>query len=179
MKKRSLITNETQLQKFPKCVSKFLLKSEPDLPISSISSYGGITVTKWDGIRNYQARNIQREMKIGDLCFFYHANINKKNGIYGIVEVCSEPYEDEQAHESSSRYFDPKSIPGSSKWLAVDIKLKEIWDKPVLLTELKKEILTNQNSPINQMMLFKMSRLSTQRVSQLEWDHILEIKSST
>ena len=157
--------------KVPRSGAKFLLKSEPDLPIQLFDSFPN-KIGKWDGIRNYQARNIQREMKEGDLAFFYHANIGKKNGIYGIVEVVKEAYDDEKAFDSTSPYFDPKAIPG--KWHAVDIRPVEIWSKPVLLSELKAEVERNRESPLSMMMLFKMSRLSTQRVSELEWNHIIE-----
>lgn len=161
----------SQIIKTPRTGSKFLLKSEPDLPIHAFESFPH-KIGKWDGIRNYQARNIQREMKEGDLAFFYHANIGKKNGIYGVVEVVKEAYDDEKAFDSTSPYFDAKAIPG--KWHAVDIRPVEIWSKPVLLSELKAEVERNRESPLSLMMLFKMSRLSTQRVSQLEWDHIIE-----
>lgn len=169
--KRARSDVASQIIKAPRSGSKFLLKSEPDLPIQAFDSFPN-KIGKWDGIRNYQARNIQREMKTGDLAFFYHANIGKKNGIYGVVEVVKEAYDDEKAFDSSSPYFDPKAVPG--KWLAVDIKPVEIWSEPVLLSELKAEVEKNSESPLSTMMLFKMSRLSTQRVSQLEWDHIIE-----
>jgi predicted RNA-binding protein with PUA-like domain len=167
-------TTETISSKIQRTGSKFLLKSEPDLPIQAFVDFPSMT-GKWDGIRNYQARNIQREMRIGDHAFFYHSNINKRNGIYGVVEIVSEAYDDVNAFDPKSKYYDPKAKPG--KWLANDIRLVEIWDKPVLLSELNNEIEQNKNSVLSYMMLFKMSRLSTQRVSQLEWDFIMEMRS--
>lgn len=164
----------SQMPKATRYTSKFLLKSEPDLPLTAFPDFDDMT-GKWDGIRNYQARNIQREMKVGDQAFFYHSNAKVKNGIYGIVEVVKEAYDDPKAFDPNSPYFDAKATPG--KWLAVDIKLLEIWDRPVLLSELKEEIQRHKESPISAMMLFKMSRLSTQRVSQLEWDHVLSMRS--
>lgn len=169
--KRARSELASQVVKAPRSGSKFLLKSEPDLQIQAFEKFPN-QIGKWDGIRNYQARNIQREMKEGDLAFFYHANIGKNNGIYGIVEVVKEAYDDEKAFDPTSPYYDAKATPG--KWHAVDIRPVEIWSKPVLLSELKAEVERNQESPLSTMMMFKMSRLSTQRVSQSEWDYIID-----
>ena len=172
--KRSATDGSSQILKSSRQCAKFLLKSEPDLPIQSFLDLPDQT-GQWTGIRNYQARNIQREMKSGDLAFFYHSNIKKNNGIYGIVEVVNQAYDDTLMYDATSKYYDTKAKPG--KWLTVDIKLVEIWEKPILLSTLKEEIskCNGSESPLSLMMLFKMSRLSTQRVSQLEWDHIIDM----
>jgi predicted RNA-binding protein with PUA-like domain len=169
-------TLENNASKIPRVPAKFLLKSEPTLLLSSFLNFQD-QIGRWDGIRNYQARNIQAEMRIGDLCLFYHANIKKRTGIYGIVEVAKDAYPDPLATDPASQYYDPKAI--QRRWLAVDIRLVEIWDKHILLTDLKRELEINPESPLKNMQLFKMPRLSTQRVAEEEWCHILSLKSSS
>ncbi|MFW6323030.1 MAG: EVE domain-containing protein, partial [Guyparkeria sp.] len=87
----------------------WLMKSEPDA--FSIDDLERVGTEPWDGIRNYQARNMIRdEMKPGDQAFFYHSN-TKVPGIVGIMEIVSEPKPDPTAFDPDEKYYDPKSDP--------------------------------------------------------------------
>ena len=101
-------------------VNHWLMKSEPHVyPWSQLVEDGS---THWDGVRNYQARNIMRDkMKNGDLVFFYHSNC-KPPHIAGIAKVCKEAYPDFTAQDPHSNYFDPKASPENPRWMMVDIE---------------------------------------------------------
>jgi len=101
-------------------VNHWLMKSEPHVyPWSQLVEDGS---THWDGVRNYQARNIMRDkMKNGDLVFFYHSNC-KPPHIAGIAKVCKEAYPDFTAQDPDSNYFDPKASPENPRWMMVDIE---------------------------------------------------------
>ena len=78
--------------------------------------------THWDGVRNYQARNIMRDkMKLGDMVLFYHSNC-KPPHVAGVARVCKESYPDYTAHDPTSKYFDPKSSTENPRWAMVDIE---------------------------------------------------------
>ena len=98
----------------------WLMKSEPHVyPWEQLLEDG---TTHWDGVRNYQARNLMRdEMRMGDLVLFYHSNC-KPPHIAGVARVCKEGYPDHTAQEPSSNYFDPKATPEDPRWMMVDIE---------------------------------------------------------
>ena len=98
----------------------WLMKSEPHVyPWKQLIEDGS---THWDGVRNYQARNLMRdEMSIGDLVLFYHSNC-KPPHVAGIARVCKEGYPDHTAQDPSSNYFDPKATPEDPRWMMVDIE---------------------------------------------------------
>ena len=98
----------------------WLMKSAPHVyPWKQLIEDGS---THWDGVRNYQARNMMRdEMSIGDLVLFYHSNC-KPPHVAGIAKVCKEGYPDHTAQDSSSNYFDPKATPDEPRWMMVDIE---------------------------------------------------------
>ena len=98
----------------------WLMKSEPHVyPWEQLLEDG---TTHWDGVRNYQARNLMRdEMRMGDLVLFYHSNC-KPPHVAGIARVCKEGYPDHTAQEPSSNYFDPKATPEDPRWMMVDIE---------------------------------------------------------
>jgi len=108
---------------------------------------------EWDGVRNYQARNFMREMKLGDLGFFYHSQ--KEKEIVGIVEVCAE------AHPDSSTEDD--------RWECVDIRAVKPVPKPVTLEQCKAE------PRLKDMVLLNNSRLSVQPVTEAEWKIVCDI----
>ncbi|MZR12050.1 EVE domain-containing protein [Maritimibacter sp. DP07] len=108
---------------------------------------------EWDGVRNYQARNNMREMKLGDLGFFYHS-VNEKR-IVGIVEVCAEIH--------------PDSTTDDERWECVDIKAVRALKNPVSLDMIKDE------PRLSDMVLVNNSRLSVQPVSEDEWKIVLEL----
>ncbi len=114
--------------------SYWLMKSEPHA--YSIDNLKADGVTLWDGIRNYQARNFMRKMKIGDKVFFYHSNC-KPPGIVGFMEVIDLNIIDPTQFQKESRYYDPKSSHKNPRWDCVKVKYLFKSDKFLTLPELK------------------------------------------
>jgi len=148
----------------------WLVKSEPEsFSFDDLWNSPGRT-TRWDGVRNYQARNLMRdEIKKGDLVFFYHSSTDDP-GIVGIAEVVSNAVPDETAHDPQNPHFDSRSKPENPSWYAVDIRAVEKFPRPVALRELraKPEL---QGMPLLQ----KGSRLSVQSVGAAEWNAVLAL----
>lgn len=145
----------------------WLFKSEPDaFSIDDLSAMKGKR-DHWDGIRNYQARNLMRDqMKKGDLGFFYHSSC-KVPGIVGVVEVVKESYPDHTAWDPESSYYDSKSSPENPRWLMVDVKFKKKYKEVISLQQLR-QIATLEGM----VLLQKGSRLSIQPVSKKQWETI-------
>ena len=100
----------------------WLMKSEPsEVSVDHLAARPGQTID-WFGVRNYQARNFLREMKAGDLAFFYHSSCPEP-GIAGIIEVIREAYPDPTQFDSSDPHFDPKSPKDDPRWSTVDVRL--------------------------------------------------------
>ena len=125
----------------------WLFKSEPNTWGWSDQLAKGDAGEEWDGVRNYQARNFMREMKVGDRGFFYHSL--KEKSVVGIVEVIAE------AH--------PDSTTDDPRWECVDIKAVQSVPTPVTLEQIKSD------SRLSEMVLVKNSRLSVQPVTEVEW----------
>ena len=125
----------------------------------------------WDGVRNYQARNMMRDrMRVGDQVFFYHSNCQTP-GIVGIMEVVRESYPDHTALDPQSKYFDPKSTADKPRWFMVDVKYLRHTRRVIPLAELK------QQEPLENMPLVrKGNRLSIMPVSPGEWNYILRLE---
>jgi predicted RNA-binding protein with PUA-like domain len=128
----------------------WLFKSEPDVFGWSHQVAKGMAGEEWTGVRNYQARNNMRAMKVGDLGFFYHSNIGKE--IVGIVEVIRESA--------------PDSTTDDPRWDCVMVRAVEAMPKPVSLEACKVE------PGLEQMALVKNTRLSVQPVRADEWQII-------
>ncbi len=128
-------------------MSYWLFKSEPSTWSWDDQVGKGDRGEEWDGVRNYQARNFMREMKLGDRGFFYHSQ--KEKAVVGIVEVCAE------AH--------PDSTTDDDRWDCVDIKAVRPFGNPVTLDQIKADL------RLEQMMLVRNSRLSVQPVTPDEW----------
>jgi len=144
----------------------WLMKSEPD--VFGIDDLKEVKVEPWDGVRNYQARNMMRDdMKKGDLVFFYHSNTDVP-GIVGIMEVVNEGYPDHTAFDPEAKYYDPKSDPDNPRWYMVDVKFKKKLKRTISLAELK------ETAEIEDMPLVrKGNRLSIMPVTKQQWDFIL------
>lgn len=98
------------------------MKSEPsEVSIDHLAAKPGQTVD-WFGVRNYVARNFLRDMKLGDLAFFYHSSCPEP-GIAGIVSVVREAYPDPTQFDPADGHFDPKSPQDAPRWSTVDVKL--------------------------------------------------------
>ncbi|WP_273521998.1 EVE domain-containing protein [Rhodosalinus sediminis] len=125
----------------------WLFKSEPDAWSWDDQVAKGDAGEEWDGVRNYQARNMMREMAAGDRGFFYHSQTEK--AVVGIVEVIAE------AH--------PDSTADDPKWDCVDVKAVRPFARPVTLAEIKAE------PRLSEMALVRRPRLSVQPVTEEEW----------
>ena len=126
-------------------------------------------IEPWDGIRNYQVRNMMRdEMKRGDQAFFYHSSC-KDPGIVGVMEIVSEAYPDPTAFDVSHKHFDPKSDPNNPRWLLVDVCFKEKLSQTLTLTELR-----TKKSLAAMKLLQRGCRLSITPVSKKEWNTVLQ-----
>ncbi len=125
----------------------------------------------WDGVRNYQARNLMKTMRVGDLAFFYHSVV-KPQVITGIVRIVREAYPDPTQFDPNSPYYDPKSTPENPRWVAVDIQYVTDVLPPITREELK-TIPELQNM----VLLKKGSRLSIQPVTPEEWQIILGMRN--
>ena len=127
--------------------SYWLLKSEPDVWSIDQQKKAGAKGAPWDGVRNYQAAKNLRNMKKGDLCFFYHSNIGKE--IVGTVEIIKEAFLDKT---------DQKGI-----FVAVQVRFKEKLKKSITLENIKK------NRNLSHLALIKQSRLSVMPIDSKSW----------
>ena len=113
----------------------WLMKSEPDA--YSIDDLERDGREPWDGIRNYQARNMMRDdMRVGDEAFFYHSAC-KEPAIVGVMKIASEPYPDPTQFDPESKYYDPKSKEEDPRWCLVDVEFVRKLSSPLSLRELK------------------------------------------
>jgi len=150
----------------------WLLKSEPDaFSIDDLRNMPG-KKDHWDGIRNYQARNMMRDdMKKGDMAFFYHSSCPVP-GIVGTVEIVREAYDDFTALDPKSNYYDPKASEDNPRWCMVDVKYRKKFKEIITLAALK------QNKKLGAMTLLKKgNRLSIMPVSAKEWTAILAMSN--
>lgn len=151
----------------------WLMKSEPDVyGIEHLKAMPGQT-DHWDGVRNYQARNMMRDqMKEGDQVFFYHSNC-KEPGIVGIMEVVREGYVDHTAFDPDEKYYDPKSDPENPRWYMVDVRYLRDLKRPITLQELKQY----GDGPLADFPLLRRgNRLSIMPVTEQQWDFILSLE---
>jgi predicted RNA-binding protein with PUA-like domain len=146
----------------------WLFKSEPDE--YSIEDLKRDKKCLWEGVRNYQARNIMRDKcQEGDIILYYHSS-TKHTGIYGLAEVSKTGVADPSQFNKKSSYFDEKSTKENPRWICVEVKFKEILSRPLLREELK------ENKKLGEMMLLKKgSRLSIQPVTENEFNEILKM----
>ena len=125
----------------------WLIKSEPNVWSIEQQKKVGAKGTTWDGVRNYQAANNLKQMKKGDLCFFYHSNIGKE--IVGIVEVIR------------TAFIDPSDK--QTRFVAVQVKYKRALKKSISLEDIKK------NKDLQHLLLIKQSRLSVMPIDSKSW----------
>lgn len=145
----------------------WLMKSEPDsYSIDDLQRDGS---EPWDGVRNYQARNFMRDMKVGDLALFYHSNA-KPPGVAGVCRISKEAYPDPTQFDRKSRYYDPKSTRESPRWSLVDVSFVEKFDDEISLPVLKD---TPQLDGMR--VTQKGARLSVQPVDKKHFKHVLKM----
>ncbi|MEW6647984.1 MAG: EVE domain-containing protein [Pseudomonadota bacterium] len=149
----------------------WLMKSEPDVfGIDHLANRPKQT-EHWDGVRNYQARNMLRDqMQVGDQVFFYHSNC-KVPGIVGIAEIVRAGYPDHTARNPEGKYYDPKSTEDKPIWYMVDVRLVRKLKRTISLEELK------QRAELADMPLVRRgNRLSVMPVAPQEWEAILALE---
>lgn len=149
----------------------WLLKTEPEtFGIEHLINSPKQT-TAWEGVRNYQARNMMRDkMRKGDLAFFYHSSCAIP-GIVGIVEIVKEAYPDPSALNDKSPYYDPKSDADNIRWCMVDVKLVKKFSHIIPLSELK------EHKDLADMQLLKKgNRLSILPITEKQWKIIVNMR---
>ena len=133
----------------------WLMKSEPNVWSIDQQKKAGTKGAPWDGVRNHQAAKNLKNMKKGDLCFFYHSNIGKE--IVGIVEVIKTAFVDPTDKEK--------------KFVAVQVRFKKALNRPVSLENIK------NNPYLNDLPLIKQSRLSVMPINTKSWKIILKMSN--
>ena len=148
----------------------WLFKSEPTAYSFSHLLSEEDQTAEWDGVRNYQARNLLRdEVKAGDGVLFYHSS-TVSTAVVGTARVVRGGYPDETAWGPKSKHPDPKSTPDNPIWFMVDIKADQEFARPVTLKEIK------ANPRLENMLLVRRGmRLSIQPVAKDEWDEIVAL----
>lgn len=146
----------------------WLMKSEPDE--FSIEDLRELQQGRWDGVRNYQARNFLRQMEEGEQFFFYHSSCAVP-AIAGIGRITRSAYPDPTALDPDSPYFDPKANATKNPWSAVDVGFVELFERPLTLERLKTE------PDLAEMPLVKKgNRLSVMPVEAAQWQAILALR---
>ena len=140
----------------------WILKTEPaECSLDDIRDASG-GVMRWDGIRNYQARNNLRAMRVGDICLVYHSS-SREAGITGSAEVVREAYPDPAQFDPRSDYFDAAASVDAPRWLAVDIRYRGRHARPVNASRLREE------AGLEGLALLRQGRLSVSPVREEEW----------
>ncbi|KAJ6588916.1 PUA-like domain-containing protein [Mycena capillaripes] len=176
----------------------WLLKAEPDSRVVkgkdvkfSVDDFEAVKTSAWEGVRNYEARNLMKEMKLGEKALFYHSNC-KNPGIAAFAEVSKEAYPDHTAWDSAHPYYDPKSKQDDPKWFMVDLTfgsraqhfvplalLRFIADAPEAAPPAGLEYLGEAGvAAIKGMDLVTRGRLSVQRVSEAAWTAVQQLAST-
>ena len=147
----------------------WLMKSEPDA--YSIDDLERDGREMWDGIRNYQARNMMRDdMRIGDEAIFYHSAC-KGPAAVGIMKIASKPYPDPTQFDPESKYYDPKSNENDPRWQLVDVEFVRKFSRALTLKELRA-----QPGLDGMILLRRGNRLSVMPVEKQHWNLLLGLE---
>jgi len=147
----------------------WLMKSEPDA--YSIDDLERDGREMWDGIRNYQARNMMRDdMRIGDEAIFYHSAC-KEPAAVGIMKIASKPYPDPTQFDPESKYYDPKSNENDPRWQLVDVEFVRKFSRALTLKELRA-----QPGLDGMILLRRGNRLSVMPVEKQHWNLLLGLE---
>jgi len=144
----------------------WLMKTEPDT--FSIDDLARRKTEPWDGVRNYQARNHMRSMKVGDLVLFYHSNA-KPPGVVGLAKISGPARPDPSSWNPKSPYFDAKSSPETPRWDLVEVEFVEKFPRIVALEELRAA------PELEGMVVIQRSRLSVQPVTPTHFAHVVRM----
>ncbi len=146
----------------------WLFKSEPETFSIDHLMQTPKQTEPWDGIRNYQVRNLLRDqIQLGDQAFFYHSNCTPP-GIVGIMEIVKTAYPDLSARNPASAYYDPKATSDNPRWYTVDVHFLKKFPRIITLQEIKQHPAL-QNMPLAR----KGNRLSITPITQEEWQILL------
>jgi predicted RNA-binding protein with PUA-like domain len=149
-------------------MNHWLMKSEPDE--FSIDDLARKKTEPWSGVRNYQARNYLREMRVGDGVLFYHSSCAEP-GVVGIATVATAAYPDPTQFDPKNDYFDSKATRSAPRWSLVDVKFKRKLKRTIALTELK------HRKDLQGLALIRPgNRLSVLPVTPAQWNFILELE---
>lgn len=148
----------------------WLMKSEPDeFGIDDLMQRPKQT-HYWDGVRNYQARNMIRDdMQIGDLAFFYHSNATPP-GIAGIMRISSKPFPDPTQFDPKSHYYDAGSKQEAPRWMSVDVTFVKKFKNYLPLEQLR-----NTPALADMILLRRGNRLSITPITEAQWETILAL----
>ena len=150
-------------------MSYWLMKTEPSTFSIDDLEAAPRSTTAWDGVRNFQARNMLRDqMKRGDQAFLYYSSTDVP-GIAGVMEITKEGYPDATAFDRKHHHYDPDSDPGKPRWYMVDVKLKERFPRIITLAELRE----HATKELKGMVLLRPgNRLSVSPVEPAHWKFI-------
>lgn len=148
----------------------WLFKSEPSVFSIEDLARAPNRTTSWEGVRNYQARNLLRdEVKKGDAVLFYHSSCAEP-GVVGVCVVAREAYPDPHQFDPKSDYYDAKAKRDAPPWVCVDVKLDRIFARPLTLERIKAT-----PALAGMELLRRGNRLSIQPVSAAEWKAIEQL----
>lgn len=146
----------------------WLMKSEP--AAFGINDLEHLGESPWDGVRNYQVRNMMRDqMRVGDRALFYHSS-TKEVGVAGEMEIVSEAFVDPTQFDKKSQYYDDKSTRENPRWLAVMVRHVRTYPKVVALSELRRD-----PALVKLRILERGNRLSVTEVTQKEYERIVTL----
>ncbi|MBU6210627.1 MAG: EVE domain-containing protein [Gammaproteobacteria bacterium] len=151
----------------------WLMKSEPStFSIDDLANAPRRT-TCWDGVRNYQVRNMLRdEMAVGDLAFMYHSSCDEP-GIVGVIEIAKPGYPDHTAFDRKHAHYDAASKPEAPRWYMVDVCLKQRFSRVISLDELRR----HESKQLRDMLILKRgNRLSITPVGASHWKFIMSLQ---
>lgn len=148
-------------------MAKWLVKSEPS--VCSIESLEKGKITLWDGVRNYQARNYLRQMKMGEKVLFYHSSEDPV-GIAGIAKIVRQAYPDPTQFDPKSEYYDSGSKKDNPRWWCPDLAFEKKFPRVISLAELREN-----RALLKMSLLQKGSRLSVHILTDEEFSSILEM----
>jgi predicted RNA-binding protein with PUA-like domain len=154
-------------------MNHWLLKSEPESFSIDALRLAPKQTTAWDGVRNFQARNMLRDsIKKGDQAFFYHSSCDVP-GIAGIVSIVKDGYPDKTAFDPKHRHYDADSNSDAPRWYVVDVKLVRKFERIITLDVLRQHA---EKTLKDFVLLRRGSRLSVMPVAKKEWDFVLTLE---
>lgn len=150
-------------------MAHWLLKTEPDeCSIDDLAAQPSKPVV-WEGVRNYQARNFLRQMRVGDELLIYHSSC-KLIGVAGVAKVSKSAYPDPAQFDPSSPYFDPKSPQEKPRWDAVDVVFVQKFRQILTLEAIRSDF-----ALVDLALVKKGNRLSVMPVEEDEWNSIIKL----